>query len=57
MEDYLNPEELLSIAEFQKSGDTDGLLAPDLTNLSQYWYRLITKIIMVFNQNFLYLEF
>ena len=39
MEDYLNPEELLSISEFQKSGDTEGLLAPDLTNLSQYWYR------------------
>ena len=41
MEDCLNPEELLSISEFQKSGDTDGLLAPDLTNLSQYWYRYI----------------
>ena len=42
MEDFmedLNPEELLSIQEFHASGDTKQLLAPDLTNLSQYWYR------------------
>ena len=33
----LNVEELLSIAEFEETGSTDQLLAPDLTNLSQVW--------------------
>ena len=31
----LNVEELLSIGEFEETGSTDQLLAPDLTNLSQ----------------------
>merc|ERR1712130_12909 len=39
----LNAEELLSVAEFQQTGETDQLLAPDLTNLSQYWYRKDTQ--------------
>ena len=39
MEECLSAEELLSMAEFNEKGDTEQLLAPDLTNLSQYWYR------------------
>ena len=31
----LNVEELLSVSEFEATGDTTQLLAPDLTNLSQ----------------------
>lgn len=39
----LNVEELLSVSEFEATGDTTQLLAPDLTNLSQYWYREDTQ--------------
>jgi len=42
-EGLLGAEELLSMADFQETGATEQLLAPDLTNLSQYWYREDTQ--------------
>lgn len=42
-EGLLGAEELLSMADFQETGGTEQLLAPDLTNLSQYWYREDTQ--------------
>ena len=43
----LNVEELLSVSEFEATGDTTQLLAPDLTNLSQV-LDTTKKIIIIF---------
>ena len=54
----LNAEELLSVAEFQQTGETDQLLAPDLTNLSQETdlYRMSFIYFVNPDQNYLKFE-